>query len=150
MESLPQTILFILTLVCGLSCGLLILGILALYLLGRLNIVRDLFSGLRSAARDDDESASQAAMSGQYGAAGRARQRSSAAQRMAEARARADREFQSGVESGFSDARDRRPAGRRSAAAGPVGRLVQGALQAPLSRGEPGPGRRSRFVFRRY
>ena len=146
MESLPQTILFILTLVCGLSCGLLILGILALYLLGRLNIVRDLLSGLRGAARDD-EIVDQAALPGTYGEVGRTRQQSSAAQRVAEARARADREFQSGV-SPASPTReidampdDEAPPLDR------VGRLVQGALQTPLSGGKPGPGRRSRFVF---
>ena len=92
MDSLPQTVLFILTLVCGLSCGLLILAMLALYLLGRLDIVRDLFSGLRSAARDD-ETPDQEGLMDDRGAAYTSRHRSDVAQRVAAARARADREF---------------------------------------------------------
>jgi hypothetical protein len=96
MDSLPQTLLFILTLVCGLSCGLLILAGLALYVLGRLDIVRDLLSGLRSAARDDDETLGQQGLYGEHGAVVRSRHRSDVSQRVAEARSRADREFQGG------------------------------------------------------
>jgi hypothetical protein len=92
MESLPQTLLFILTLVCGLSCGLLILAFLALYLLGRLDIVRDLVSGLRGAARGEDEVLGQEGLLGDHGAV-RSRYRSRVSQRVADARARADRAF---------------------------------------------------------
>lgn len=96
MDSLPQTLLFILTLVCGLSCGLLILAGLALYVLGRLDIVRDLVSGLRGAARGDDEVLGREGLLGDQGAIRTARHRSAVTQRVAEARARADREFHGG------------------------------------------------------
>lgn len=108
MESLPQTLLFILTLICGLSCGLLILAFLALYVLGRLDVVRDLVSGLRSATRGDDEILGQEGLLGDPGAVVRPHRRSNVSQRVAEARARADQAFQ--VEPG-----EARPSGETDA-----------------------------------
>jgi len=88
-----------LTLVCGVLCGLLIVGIGIVYVLTRLELVRDLIAGVFGALRGKDETLGDEGLLGDQGAdrsRTRVRSRSSTSQRVAEIRARYDREFQPG------------------------------------------------------
>jgi hypothetical protein len=88
-----------LTLVCGVLCGLLIVGIGVVYVLTRLELVRDLISAIFGALRGKDETLGDEGLLGDQGAdrvRSRVRSRSSASQRVAEIRAKYDQEFQAG------------------------------------------------------
>lgn len=88
-----------LTLVCGVLCGLLIVVIGIVYVLTRLELVRDLLSGIFGALRGKDETLGDEGLLGDQGAdrvRARVRSRSSTSRRVAEIRAKYDREFRPG------------------------------------------------------